>query len=76
MTFGAVAVSSRLLAGFAVDDFGTGYSSLSYLKRLPGQYIKIDGSFIQRLSVNRVDQTIVRAIADIRRALDFINGGH
>ena len=54
---------------FAVDDFGTGYSSLSYLKRLPVQYIKIDGSFIQRLSVSRVDQTIVRAIADIARIM-------
>ncbi len=54
---------------FAVDDFGTGYSSLSYLKRLPVQYIKIDGSFVQRLSVSRVDQTIVRAIADIARIM-------
>jgi len=54
---------------FAVDDFGTGYSSLSYLKRLPVRYIKIDGSFIQRLSVSRVDQTIVRAIADIARIM-------
>ena len=54
---------------FAVDDFGTGYSSLSYLKRLPVQYIKIDGVFIQRLAVNRADQTIVRAIADIARIL-------
>ncbi|MGE0621695.1 MAG: putative bifunctional diguanylate cyclase/phosphodiesterase [Pseudomonadales bacterium] len=53
----------------AVDDFGTGYSSLSYLKRLPVQYIKIDGSFVQRLSVSRVDQTIVRAIADIARIM-------
>ena len=54
---------------FAVDDFGTGYSSLSYLKRLPVQYIKIDGTFIQRLTVNRIDQTIVRAIADIARIM-------
>jgi EAL domain-containing protein (putative c-di-GMP-specific phosphodiesterase class I) len=54
---------------FAVDDFGTGYSSLSYLKRLPVQYIKIDGAFIQRLTVNRADQTIVRAIADIARIM-------
>jgi EAL domain-containing protein (putative c-di-GMP-specific phosphodiesterase class I) len=54
---------------FAVDDFGTGYSSLSYLKRLPVQYIKIDGSFIQRMSESPVDQTIVRAIADIARIM-------
>jgi diguanylate cyclase (GGDEF)-like protein len=54
---------------FAVDDFGTGYNSLSYLKRLPVQYIKIDGSFISRLAVNRVDQTIVRSIADIARIM-------
>ena len=54
---------------FAVDDFGTGYSSLSYLKRLPVQYIKIDGAFIERLAVNRADQTIVRAIADIARIM-------
>jgi len=54
---------------FAVDDFGTGYNSLSYLKRLPVQYIKIDGSFIQRLAVNRVDQAIVRSIADIARIM-------
>lgn len=54
---------------FAVDDFGTGYSSLSYLKRLPVQYIKIDGTFVQRLTVNRVDQTIVRAITDIARIM-------
>ena len=59
----------KLGVEFAVDDFGTGYSSLSYLKRLPVQYIKIDGVFIQRLAVNRADQTIVRAIADIARIM-------
>ena len=59
----------KLGCEFAVDDFGTGYSSLSYLKRLPVQYIKIDGTFIRRLGRNRIDQTIVRAIADIARIM-------
>jgi diguanylate cyclase (GGDEF)-like protein len=54
---------------FAVDDFGTGYSSLSYLKKLPVQYIKIDGVFIQKLVSSRADQTIVRAISDIARIM-------
>lgn len=54
---------------FAVDDFGTGYSSLSYLKKLPVQYIKIDGAFIHRLTEDKADQTIVKAVSDIAHLL-------
>lgn len=49
----------------ALDDFGTGYSSFSYLQRLPVDYIKIDGVFIRDLVSNRVDQKMVRLIAEI-----------
>lgn len=55
----------------AMDDFGTGYSSLSYLKLLPINVLKIDRSFIDRVSKSQADNAIVTAILTMAFALDL-----
>jgi len=49
----------------AIDDFGTGYSSLAYLGRLPVDEIKIDRSFVIKMSTSEGDRTIVQASIDL-----------
>ena len=54
---------------FALDDFGTGFSSYDHLRKLPVNYIKIDGQFIKHLSVSDIDVTMVKSIALVAHAL-------
>ncbi len=59
----------KLGCSFSVDDFGSGFSSYAYLKDLPADYIKLDGSFIQNLHRDQVDQTLVKSMIQVIQAL-------
>ena len=50
---------------FSIDDFGTGYSSLSYLRQVPLDESKIDRSFIEELSENASDQSMIEMIMNL-----------
>lgn len=55
----------------ALDDFGTGFASLTHLLTVPVDIIKIDRSFVSRLSPGDVGAAVVEGILHIARNLDM-----
>lgn len=56
---------------FALDDFGSGLGSFSRLKRLPVDYLKIDGAYTRGLPTDEVNQEMVHAMIKLARTMEF-----
>ena len=59
----------KLGVSLLMDDFGTGYSSLSYLHSFPFDVLKIDRSFVGRMTEGDQPMQIVRTIIELARVL-------
>ncbi|GAC1602246.1 MAG: hypothetical protein NVS3B21_30300 [Acidimicrobiales bacterium] len=58
--------------GLALDDFGTGFSSLVLLQELPLTNLKIDRSFVTRMSQSPQESALVRLTIEMAHALDLV----
>ena len=69
--FASAIVSSLKNQGIrvALDDFGTGYSSLTHLRALPLDRIKIDRSFVLRMTEDEEAAALVRMIVSLADSL-------
>ncbi len=55
----------------SIDDFGTGYSSLNNFRQFPINKLKIDRSFINRLTYDKKDMAIVTSIINMAHHLEL-----
>lgn len=54
---------------FSIDDFGSGLSSFAYLRKLPIDFLKIDGLLVKDILDDPTDFTMVKAINDISKSM-------
>jgi EAL domain-containing protein (putative c-di-GMP-specific phosphodiesterase class I) len=59
----------RLGVSLLMDDFGTGYSSLNHLHSFPFDVLKIDRSFVSRMTEGEQPLQIVRTIVELARVM-------
>jgi len=68
-TAGVLAQLKKLGVRIAIDDFGTGYSSLAYLRNFPIDALKIDRSFITRVSQTEESAALIHTLIQLGKAL-------
>lgn len=56
--------------GLSIDDFGTGFSTLEYVRRIPAHEMKIDQSFVRKVTTSPADRVIVESIVQMAHQLD------
>ena len=56
-------------AKIAIDDFGSGYSNFSYIIKIKPDYVKIDGSIIKDIDINKDSHSIASAIVAFAKDL-------
>jgi diguanylate cyclase len=66
-----LAAVKQLGVRIAIDDFGTGYSSLAHLQQFPVDALKIDRSFISRLTQGYEGETFLRTLVQLGKALSI-----
>lgn len=54
---------------FSIDNFGSALSSFGYLRKLPIDFLKIDGLLVRDILDDPTDLTMVKAICDISRSM-------
>jgi len=55
----------------SIDDFGTGFSSLQYISQMPINDIKIDRSFVMKITQDLKTQAIVETLLFMARSLNL-----
>jgi len=68
-TAATLAKLGKLGVQLYIDDFGTGYSSLSYLTRFPLKLLKVDRSFVSKISSDPRSAEIARTIVTLAHNL-------
>ena len=70
-SLGVLSELNKMGVRLSTDDFGTGHSSLSYLHDYPFERIKIDRSFVSKMSADIKSEAIIRSILMLGNNLEI-----
>ena len=57
----------------ALDDFGQGYSTYNYLRVFRPEYLKIDGSFVEKILNSQEDRIIIESVHALAKSFGAIS---